>query len=124
MPQKSRPEPTPERRLTLQQIAQRSGLSYSRVYKLVIQDKLVPTQLEGNDGPHGTGHHTVALSDAKLIHRRPPPTGPRRAIAIRIPKAEHRLWEQLAGETPVSTWLIQLARERLRAAGLAPEAAP
>lgn len=103
--------------LTLGEVAEISGLSYSRIHELVKSGEL-PSQRKLS--PDGT-NRLIALvrpSDARKVTRRPPANGKRKAVMVRVPVATYERWERVArkdtryvsadGGVKVSAWLWAL----------------
>jgi hypothetical protein len=102
MPRGRPPTDVARGRLTLQQAAETSGLSYQRVYTLVTGGE-VPGEQDA------AGVWTIAAKDVRLIQRRPPANTDRKAVMLRPDLERYAAWERAAGDQPVSVWLGELA---------------
>lgn len=96
-----RPTVPPAGRVTLQEAARLSKLSYAEVHRRV-SNGLAPGEQDAS------GIWTMAAADAKRLKRRQKSDDPRKAVMVRVPVAEHRAWERAAGRVPVATWLRRL----------------
>ena len=92
----------PRGRLTLQEAAERAGVSYSLVYRRVEAGD-VPS--ERND----SGVITVARRDLTLLAKRPKADTETRAVMVRPALDQYAAWEHAAGDRAVSAWLAELA---------------
>jgi hypothetical protein len=92
---------TPDR-ISLQEAAALSGLSYSEVYRRV-SGCLCPAQ-QSEDGAW-----TMSCADAEQLKRRAPSTDPREAYQVRADRRRTARWQAAAAPVPVSTWLAELA---------------
>lgn len=90
--------------LTLGEVAELSGLSYSRIHEMVASGKL-PAVCKPADG---RPVWLVKASDARKVKRRPPATDTRKAVMVRVPVATYQRWERAAAGEPVSAWLWAL----------------
>jgi predicted DNA-binding transcriptional regulator AlpA len=96
--------------LTLGEVAELSGLSYSRIHELATSGKL-PAQ-------RWMGEWFVRASDARKVKRKARASDTRRAVMVRVPVATYERWERVArkdtryvsadGGVKVSAWLWAL----------------
>ena len=90
-------------RLTLDQAAEASGLSYGQVYRRVRNGE-VPSAKDGNS-------YTIAAADVHLLQPYVAQVDTRRGVTLRVSQEEWRAWERAAKGRPVSQWLLGLARK-------------
>lgn len=89
-------------RLTLQEAAAASGLSYRQVYRRVVEHRVVPSERVGQS-------YTIAAADVHLLVPRPPAKDPRPGITLRPSVEQAKAWKRTAGRRTVSGWLLALA---------------
>lgn len=89
-------------RLTLQEAATASGLSYRQVYRRVVDHQVCPSERKGQS-------YTIAAEDVRLLVPRPPAKDPRPGITLRPSVEQARVWKRAAGRRKVSSWLLKLA---------------
>lgn len=94
--------PPPDGRVTLQQAADISGLSYPEVHRRV-SNGLAPGEQDAS------GVWTMTAEDAGNLKRREPAGDLRKAVMVRVPVARYEAWERAAKDKPVSTWMAELA---------------
>lgn len=114
-----KPETAPAGHLTIEEAAEKLGLSYSGVYQHL--DCVRTTRSD-------RGKIYIRSTDLSKIKNalRKPADGDRRAIAVRVPAERLARWEQTilrktpAGEEPmpVSRWLQELGDAAAEASGL------
>lgn len=90
-------------RLTLQEAATASGLSYRQVYRRVVQHQVCPSERKGQS-------YTIAADDVHLLVPRPPAKDPRPGFTLRPSVEQAKAWKRAAGRgRTVSSWLLKLA---------------
>ena len=104
MTRRGRPKASaPRGRVTLEQAAELSGVSYWVAHRRVAEGA-VPSQRDPS------GVVTLARRDVKLIRPREPGDGDgRKAVMLRPDLERYAAWKRAAGDLPVSTWLGELA---------------
>src|SRR3954464_7937684 len=89
-------------RLTLQEAAIESKLSYRQVYRRVVEHQVVPSERDGQS-------YTISSQDVHLLVPRPPAKDPRPGITLRPSVEQARAWKRAAGKRTVGKWLLALA---------------